>query len=335
MKKIAIIGAGVFGFALAKIIGDKHSNKEIFIYDVKKEHVIHIIKTKQHPVWKSIAQLALHLKATYSLDEAVSGAELVILAVPSVYMRSALKDFKPHLKEGMVLLNVAKGLENKTNMVMSEVIKDELKDVKVQYHICSLSGGMIAKEVVLKNPLCAEVACADLEIARRVVKILENDHFRLEVSTDVLGIDLAGAFKNVVAIGAGLFDGLGYSASSKSAFVSYAAKQMSALAFALGAQKHTFDIGSQAWFGDLMTTCFGKSRNREFGELIGKTKEVKKSLKKLIAEGKTVEGYITAKVVYDLIVKHNIDAPLIKMVYSVLYKRMSPEKFIRNFIQGW
>ena len=194
---------------------------------------------------------------------------------------------------------------------------------------------MIAKEVVLKNPLCAEVACKNIETAQKVAKLLENEHLRLEASTDVLGVDLAGAFKNVVAIGAGIFDGLGYSASSKSAFVSYAAKQISLLAFVMGAKKETFAMGGQAWFGDLMTTCFGKSRNKEFGKLIGQTKDVEKSLEKLRNEGKTVEGFITAKAVYNLIVKHKINAPLIKMIYRVLYKKMSPEKFIAVFIKGW
>lgn len=335
MKKISIIGVGVFGFALAKIIGDKHFNKDVYIYDIQKKYIDYIIKTKQHPAWKSIAQLSPRIKATYSLKEAVSNSELIILAIPSMFIRLALKNFKPYLKEKVILLNIAKGLENKTDMIMSEVIKDELKDVKIKYYICSLSGGMIAKEVVLKNPLCAEVACENFAIAQKVVNIFKNDHFRLAVSTDIVGVDLAGAFKNVIAIGAGLFDGLGYSASSKSAFVSYAAEQISVLAFTLGAKKETFSMGGQAWFGDLMTTCFGKSRNREFGELIGKTKQVKEALQKLRSEGKTVEGYITAKVVYNLIVKHNIDAPLIKMIYNVLYKKMPAEKFIKSFIKDW
>lgn len=335
MKKIAVIGAGVFGFALAKIIGDKHSDKDMCIYDIQEESIKHIINTKEHPVFKAIARLSPHVRATHSIEEAVSGSKLVILAVPSAFMRLALRDLKPYLKDGMILLNIAKGLETKTNMIMSEVIKDELKDIKKKLYICSLSGGMIAKEVVLKNPLCAEVACKDLVIAQKVVKLLENDHFRLEATTDVLGIELAGAFKNVIAIGAGLFDGLGYSASSKSAFVSYAAKQMSTLAFSLGAKKETFGTGSQAWFGDLMTTCFGNSRNREFGELIGKTGKVEDSLVQLKSKGKTVEGYITTKVVYGLIVKHKIHAPVIKIIYNVLYKNLPPEEFIKSFIKDW
>lgn len=335
MQKIAIIGAGAFGFALAKIIGDKHSDKDVWIYDIQEEYIRSIVDTKEHPLFKTLARLSPHIRATTNLEETMSDAKLIILSVPSVYMRNALKSMKPYLQNNTILLNVAKGLEINTNMIMSEVIADELTNTGKKIKICSLSGGMIAKEVVLKNPLCAEVACVEFKVAQKVVKLLENEYFRLEATTDLLGIELAGAFKNVIAIGAGLFDGLGYSASSKSAFVSYAAKEVSKLAFALGAKKETFDIGSQAWFGDLMTTCFGNSRNREFGEFIGRTSKVEETLAKLRKEGKTVEGYITAKVVYDLMLKNKIKAPLVGMIYKILYKKMSPERFIRSFIMDW
>lgn len=335
MNKISIIGAGAFGFALAKIVGDKHSEKEIFIFDVQKEYIDSIKKTKKHPVFHEDTELSLHITATHSLKKAVENSDLIILAVPSKFMRVALKDLKEHIPKETILLNVAKGLESGTNMIMSQLIKDEFKDMNLNYVICSLSGGMIAREVTLKNPLCAEVACEDINIAKKLAKMLENEHFRIEPTADLIGIELAGAFKNVIAIGAGIFDGLGYSGSSKSAFVSAAAKQIAELAIALGSQKKTFQAGGQAWFGDLMTTCFGKSRNRELGELIGKGLESEEAVNKQIKEKKSVEGYITTKVVYDLINKHNIDAPLIKMIYKVLYEKMPAKKFIEEFIKGW
>jgi glycerol-3-phosphate dehydrogenase (NAD(P)+) len=337
MKKIAILGAGAFGFALAKIIGDKHVDTEtdIYIFDIQKEYIDHIKETKTHPLFKEDGELADFIKATHSLKDAVDNSDLIILAVPSLYMRDVLKDVKPFLQKKTILLNIAKGLEQGTNMIMSNVIDDALGEVKDEHDICSLSGGMIAKEVILKNPLCAEIACVDIEVANRVSNMVENERFRIETTTDIIGIDLAGAFKNVVAVGSGIFDGLGYSESSKSAFVSYAAKQISELAFAMGAKKETFDVGSQAWFGDLMTSCFGKARNREFGEMIGKLGSVKKALEKLEKEKKTVEGYRTTKVVYDLMQKHKVKAPLIVMIYKVLYEGMSPEKFVESFINDW
>lgn len=335
MQKIAIIGAGAFGFAVAKIVGDMHSKKDIFIFDIQKEYIEHIRTTKKHPLFEEDVKIAPHIIATHSLEEAVKNADMVILAVPSVFMRSVVKDVRQYLDKETILLNIAKGLEKETNKTMSEVISEELTGLPVKHNICALSGGMIAREVILQNPLCADVACKDIKVARKVARLIENEHLRLEVTADIIGVDLAGAFKNVVAIGAGIFDGLGYSESSKSAFVSYAAREISLLAFAMGAKKKTFAVGSQAWFGDLMTTCFGKSRNREFGEMLGKSFTVKETLDKMEKAKKTVEGYKTAEVVHNLILKHKIRAPLLKMLYMVLYSDMSAKKFAKDFIKAW
>ena len=215
---------------------------------------------------------------------------------------------------------------------MHQIIEEELKGIKTKYHICSLSGGMIASEVTLGNPLCADIACKDKNIAEKVAEALRNEHLRLETTRDIIGIELSGAFKNVIAIGAGIFDGLNYGESSKSAFISYASKEIEMLAISLGANKKTFQSGSQAWFGDLMTTCFGRSRNREFGELIGKGFSANNALNKLIKENKSVEGYITTKVAYNLINKYNIGAPIIQLIYKVLYEELSTKEFIKKFI---
>jgi len=333
MKKISIIGAGAFGFALAKIIGDKHSKKEIFIFDVVKEYIESIKTTGQHPVFHPDTKLADHIVATHSLAEAVDNACLIIMAVPSKFLRQSVRAIKPHLTKETIFLNLAKGLEAGSNKIMSKVINEELKGLKFQ--TASLSGGMIAREVTLQNPLCAEVACPDIKVAEKIIKIIENNRLRLEATTDLTGVELAGAFKNVIAIGAGIFDGLGYGESSKSAFVSHTAKEMRRLAVALRAKRKTFGPGSQAWFGDLMTTCFGKSRNRELGELIGRGLAVDKALKKMAGEKKSVEGYLTAQAVYNLSQKHQVKAPLAELIYKILYQKMPPKKFIDGFIKRW
>ena len=332
MNKISIIGAGAFGFAMAKIIGDGHPDKEIFIFDVQKEHINHIKNTGKHPIFHDNAKISSHITVTDSLKETINNSNFIVLAVPSKFMRSAIKDLRKFLTKEVILLNIAKGLENETNMMMHQVIEEELKGIKTKYHICSLSGGMIASEVTLGNPLCADIACKDKNIAEKVAETLRNKHLRLETTKDIIGIELSGAFKNVIAIGAGIFDGLNYGESSKSAFISYASKEIEMLAISLGANKKTFQSGSQAWFGDLMTTCFGRSRNREFGELIGKGFSANNALNKLIKENKSVEGYITTKVAYNLINQYNIDAPIIKLIYKLLYKELSAKEFIKKFI---
>ena len=334
MNKISIIGAGAFGFAMAKIIGEGHPDKDICIFDVQKEHINHIKKTGKHPIFHENIKISPHITVTHSLKESIKNSDFIVLAVPSKFMRSAIKDLKEHLTGDVILLNIAKGLEKGTNMMMHQVIHEELKGITTKYDICSLSGGMIASEVTLKHPLCAEIACKDKNIAEKVAKTISNEHLRIETTTDIIGIELAGSFKNVIAIGAGIFDGLGYNESSKSAFISFAARDIEKLAISLGADKKTYQSGSQAWLGDLMTTCFGASRNREFGELIGKGINADDALNQLIKENKSVEGYITTKVVYNLIKENNIDAPFIKMIYEVLYQGLSTEELIKKFIKN-
>lgn len=335
MKKITILGAGAFGFAMAKIISENHINKNIYIYDINKDFIDHIKKTKRHPIFHEGTELHNKIIPTSNLEEAVGDADLIVLAVPSRFIRTAIKEVRPFLRKKVIFVNLAKGLEHNTNERISQVIDEELKYIDIKYYNCCLSGGMIAREVTLQHPLCAELACEDIEIAEKISKIMTSDHLRIETNDDLIGVELAGAFKNVIAIGAGIFDGLGYGESSKSAFVSSAAKQMRELAIKMGAKRQTFDPGSQAWFGDLMTTCFGKTRNREFGELLGKGINPKNALESMKKNNKSVEGYITAEVVHDLIKRYNVKTPLLEGIYQVLYKNLEPKTFVKNFINKW
>lgn len=334
MKKIAIIGAGAFGFALAKMLGDADAKKLVYIFDTQKQCVRTIAKTGFHPhLYKNI-KLSARVTAATSLEETVHGADIIILAVPAAYLRQAVRDFKIYINQATIFLNTAKGLEPKTNLIMSKVIASELKGVNFKFDICAMSGGMIAKEVVNKSPLCAEIACKQKSVAQKVAQVLQNKNLRLEVSTDLVGIELAGAFKNVVAIGAGIFDGLELGASSKSAFISYAAREVCALARVLGAREKTFAVEGLAWWGDLMTTCFGESRNRAFGEALAKLDNLSKAFVKMGGRASTIEGYKTALVVDRLLRQYKLKAPMLTMIYKILYKKMPIKTFINKFITG-
>lgn len=335
MKKIAILGAGAFGFAMAKVIGENQTEKEIYIYDVNCDFIAHIEETRKHPLFHGQTELPNHIKTTTDIEVAMTNTDLVILAVPSKCLRACVRSFKNHLKDGVTFVNLAKGLEAKTDLRVSEVIKEELDGIEQKFCVCCLSGGMIAREVTLENPICADLACDCRDCAKTIAKMLWSDYFRVETTDDLIGVELAGALKNVIAIGAGIFDGLGYGESSKSAFVSATAKQMRGLALKMGAKEATFGPGSQAWFGDLMTTCFGASRNRELGELIGKGIKAEEAREAMISNNKSVEGFITTKVVYELVKKHDVDAPLLKEIYEVLYEDKSPKDFVKNFIKAW
>lgn len=334
MRKISIIGAGAFGFAIANLVSKNNTDKTITLFDINNTHISYIRKTGMHPLFHGDVKLPEHVYATKNISD-IKGSDLIILAVPTKFLRVSLKDIYKNITNDIIFLNLAKGLEKDTNLRVSQILNEEMSDLSYDYNICCLSGGMIAREVTLENPLCAELACTDRSTAKKVAKLLWSDYLRIETTTDIVGVELAGAFKNVIAVGAGIFDGMGYGESSKSAFVSAAARQVRRLAIALGAKRETFGPGSQAWFGDLMTTCFGKSRNRELGELIGKGIKVKDAVKAQINNNKSVEGYITTDVVHSLLKKHNIEAPLIHAVHNILYKGEDPSDFVRKFISAW
>ncbi len=330
--KIAILGAGAFGFAIAKVIGENREENEILLFDVNKDNIRHIREKGMHPIFHGKTTLPGNVKATTDVKEALEGSGLVVLAIPSKFLRSALKEYKKHVKKGAAFVNLAKGLETGTNMRVSEIVESEIGK---GHEMLTLSGGMIAREVTLGNPLCAELACRNKATAKRIAKLLWSDYLRIETTDDITGVELAGAFKNVIAIGAGIFDGLGYGESSKSAFVSACSREMRRLAIAMGAKRQTFGPGSQAWFGDLMTTCFGRSRNREFGELIGNGMNIEAALKRMTEENKSVEGYITTAVVHELLKRNDIKAPLLNDIHNVLYKGKVPKEFVIHFIKAW
>jgi len=318
MNKVTIIGAGAFGFAMAWLLGRKYKRgKEIYLYDVNKEWLEYIKKTKQHPVFHRQAFLQESVVISDGLSKAVEDADLVILAVPSKFLREAMISLQPYLKEGAILLNLAKGMEAKTGKRASEIIEEV---VEGRFVNGILSGGMIAREVTLGNPLCAEVAFADMAIAKKVGEFLGNESLRLDPTTDLVGVEYAGILKNVVAVGAGIFDGAGYRESSKSACISYLAGEAKRVALDLGADEKTFLPGRQAWLGDLLATCFGASRNLEFGHLLGRGYESKNAIEIMQKQNKSVEGYLTIGAIAEVIKQQRIQAPLFLELDRVVHR---------------
>ena len=153
--KISILGAGAFGFAMAKVIAENQSKNEMFIFDVNLDYIKHIKKTRRHPIFHGQTKLPINVHPVDDIKLAIVDADLIVLAIPSKFLRVALQDIKKLLKKGVVFINLAKGLEMKTNNRVSEIIKSELSELDINYEICCLSGGMIAREVTLENPLCA------------------------------------------------------------------------------------------------------------------------------------------------------------------------------------
>lgn len=244
-----------------------------------------------------------------------------------------MKFLAPLIKQDVVFINLAKAVESGTNKYMSDVAREELEGRcgGHRWWFVTISGGMIAEEVTKHWPIAADVACDDARVANYVVQLFQTPTFKLNVTTDVVGVELAGALKNVVAIGAGFYDGLGYEMSSKAAYVSEAAAEVRELAVVLGAQRSTFDIGTHAWLGDLLTTCCGNSRNRLLGELLGKGMTVQEALAELERQRKRAEGYLTSKAIYFIAKQKNVKTPFLDAIYRVLHSGGSVQQAILDF----
>jgi glycerol-3-phosphate dehydrogenase (NAD(P)+) len=335
-KRITIIGAGMFGYALASVYGKMYPDKEIFLYDIDENVISSLRETNRHPIFFRDKELPSNVKPTLNLEEAVSGADIILMAVPAQIMRRATSSLKPFIKKDVIIVDLAKALELGTGKRMSEVIKEELDGLGVR--ISAFAGGMLAGDVINEKHVCAEVAAEDEETASELARILSAPSIRLYANTDLIGLELAGSLKNVVAIAAGMFDGLfGASesaVSSKSGLVSRASMEARRLALAMGAKEHTFGPGSQAWFGDLMTTCFGDGRNRLFGEMVAKLGSAEKALAEMKKQNKLVEGYATTKVIHGMCKEKGIEAPIFSAVYSVLYGGKNPEEAVRELMSA-
>lgn len=231
----------------------------------------------------------------------------------------------------MILVNLAKAVENGTNKYLSEVASEELAVCQHTWWFVTLSGGMIAEEVSKHWPIAADVACTEIAIADYVADLFQTDTFKLNTTRDMLGVELAGALKNVVAIGAGFYDGLKYEMSSKAAYISEAANEVRELAVALGAQRATFDIGTHAWLGDLLTTSCGNSRNRLLGEYLGKGLTVPEALGELERQRKRSEGYLTSKSIFLVAQQKKIRTPFLNAIYRVLHENETVKQAVIDF----
>jgi len=279
-----------------------------------------------HPYFHKGVSLNNNVIPVLKYERAIVDTQLIVLAIPSKFFRGCIRDIVPLMNGDIIFLNVAKAVEEGTNKFLHTVMEEETVGCPHKCYMTALAGGMLAEEVTKGWPIGADVACEDINVARIVRKLFYSPTFKMNVTTDILGLELAGAFKNVIAIGAGIFDGLGLAVSSKAAYVSEAASEFASLGIALGAQPETFALGTHSWLGDLLTTCFGNSRNRLLGEYIGSGMTVEKAIERLTSEKKISEGYHTARGFYTISVQKNLDLPILRNLYLVLHENHHPSE---------
>lgn len=318
MEKMCVLGAGSWGSALALSLAKK--GYEVSLWTLNEEQANKINKTKENIDYLPGILFPNNINTTTDLNKAIENSEIIVLAVPSQAIRNVCEKIKPYVKENQILVDVAKGLEKGTGLRLSEVCKEELPNNP--YVV--LSGPSHAEEVSRDIPTTVVVASESLEIAQRVQDIFMSPKLRVYTNPDIVGVELGGALKNIIAFGAGICDGLGFGDNAKAALMTRGIREIARLGVAMGANASTFS--GLSGIGDLIVTCTSMhSRNRRAGILIGQGKSLDETLKEVKM---VVEGITATEVAYEVAKSLNVDMPITNAIYSVLYGGMNPNEVV-------
>ena len=321
MAKIGIIGAGSWGSALAVLL---HNNgHEICIWSALENEIKMLSETHEHKALAGV-KLAEDMVFTTNLKGAVEGKELLVLAVASPYTRSTAHLMKDIVADGQIIVNVAKGIEEKTLMTLSEIIEEEVP----QADVAVMSGPSHAEEVGRGIPTTIVVGAKSKKTAEYIQNIFMSEAFRVYISPDVLGMELGGSLKNVVALAAGIADGLGYGDNTKAALITRGITEISRLGTAMGGKPETFS--GLTGIGDLIVTCASMhSRNRRAGILIGQGHTMEESMKEV---NMVVEGVYSAKAAMALAEKYQVQLPIIEQVNEVLFANKPADQAVKELM---
>jgi len=312
-NRVAVIGAGSWGTALAMVAA--RNQLDVTLWAREPEVALEINRTHRNPFYLSDFELPKNLRATTALEDAIDGADFALLVVPSHAMREIATQLGPGLKNETVLVNAAKGVENSTLMRMEEVVADVLRERFVPRY-ATLSGPSFALEVAKGDPTAIVAASSDRAASELIQRSLSSPSFRVYTNTDVVGVELGGAVKNVVAIAAGVVRGLGFGTNAVAAIITRGLAEMTRLALTQGARAET--MAGLAGLGDLVLTCTGElSRNRYVGIEMGRGRK----LAEILGEMREVaEGVKTTRSVYELGKRLGIEMPITANIYALLYQ---------------
>jgi glycerol-3-phosphate dehydrogenase (NAD(P)+) len=319
--KIGVVGAGSWGTALTDLLANKGYLIDLWAYE--KEVVEQITIHKENKYFLPGFTLSDNITASNDLQKVVAGKDLVLIVVPSHVMRETTREISGRLSSGTIVVSDSKGIENKTHLSMSGVITEVLPEIS-ERQLAAISGPSFAKEVVKRFPTVVTVASKNSDTADLVQQIFATSYFRVYSSDDMLGVELGGSVKNVIAIAAGVIDGLGLGLNTRAALITRGMTEIRRLGVKLGANPRTFT--GLAGFGDLVLTCTGTlSRNHSVGKEIGEGKK----LKEILAEMRMVaEGVKTAKSVYNLSRKIGVEMPISHETYRILYEDVPPKEAV-------
>ena len=322
MARVGIIGAGSWGTALSTVL--YANGHDVTVWSILESEINMLREKREHTTKLPGVQLPQGIAFTTELAEAITAKNLLVLAVPSVYTRSTARSMKPYVAEGQIVVNVAKGIEESSLKTLVEIVEDEIPGANVAV----LSGPSHAEEVGRGLPTTCVVGAHNRATAEYIQNIFMNEVFRVYTSPDILGIELGGALKNVIALAAGMADGLGYGDNTKAALITRGIAEISRLALAMGARYET--LSGLTGIGDLIVTCASRhSRNRKAGMLIGQGRTTKEAMDEVQM---VVEGVYSAKAAMALAEKYQVSMPIIEQVNQVLFYDKPVKKAVQELM---
>lgn len=325
ITRIGVIGGGGWGTTLANLLAEKGHRVDLW---VREEEVFRQIREERvNRVFLPDISLAPGLNPVRDYEEALREKDLILMAVPSHVFREVLTRVRPHLVPGVTLMAATKGIENGTLMTMSRVAEDILPGTFTEGFAC-LAGPSFAREVSFKYPTAVTIACRDMGRAKGLQRVFYREFFRVYVTQDLSGVELCGALKNVIAIAAGISDGLNFGHNARAALITRGLAEITRLGVAMGANPLTF--AGLAGMGDLVLTCTGDlSRNRSVGLKIGQGM----NLEEIVSGMKMVaEGVKTCLSAFQLAEKIGVDMPIITQVYETLYRGKDPREAVKELM---
>lgn len=323
--KVAVLGAGTFGTALATVLADKE--RDVVIWTRHEDQAEGINERHCNEKYLSDLKLPENLKASNDIESVLDKAGMIICAVPAQFIGKTLKEYGKLFPKDASIVGASKGVEEGSLRLVSEIFEDELPDF-LQENISYLSGPSFAREIIEKVPTVVCIASENKETARRVQAAFAHDYFRTYWTSDVVGVEVGGALKNVIAIAAGVADGLGFGLNTRAALITRGLAEITRLGVKKGANPLTF-LGL-AGMGDLVLTCTGdKSRNRTIGLKIGEGKSLKQALSEM---NQVVEGVFTTDAAYLLSQKLGVEMAITEQVYKLLYEGKDPLQVTKDLM---
>jgi len=315
--RIAVLGAGSWGTTLAILLAN--NSHEVSLWSYREQYAESIRTTRSNPAFLPGISIPETIDATSDLSFAVRGREMIVAAVPSQFLRGVIEQLRPLPWKEIIIVNVAKGIENGSLMTMSEMLREVLPGLP-HGRVVTLSGPSHAEEVSRHIPTTVVAASTDVSTAKLTQSVFMTPQFRVYASTDLRGVELGGALKNVIAIAAGIIDGASLGDNTKAALMTRGIAEITRMGTALGADPRTFS--GLSGIGDLMVTCMSRhSRNRHVGVEIGKGRKLPEILSEMVM---VAEGVDTTRSAFELANKVGVEVPIISEVYKILFEEKEP-----------